>query len=38
LVSDDKRNVVQSSTEGDDVDIEEYWSEGEKIQDSIDGE
>jgi len=30
-----KQDDAQSSTEGD---IEEYWSEEEKIQDSIDGE
>jgi len=31
------KNDVQSSIEGD-VDIEEFWSEGKKNQDSTDGE
>jgi len=33
-----KRRMIQSSTEKDIADIEEYWSEGEKIQDSTGGE
>jgi len=33
-----KRKVSQSSTERDIPNIEEYWSEEEEIQDSIDEE